>query len=77
MRWRWWRKCENTEGLKDAEEALEREKQAGREAADKASTVQKLAEEASELSADLVKHYRENNFSRLIEEAMHLRRGSR
>lgn len=70
MKLRWWRKCRNAEGIKDAEQALEREKQASRDVAAKKPAV-------SELAAELEKHSRENNFSKLFEEAMHLRRGSR
>src|SRR5215207_7767851 len=64
----WWRrKCKNTQGIEDAEAALEREKKAGQE-------IQAKRPGANELADDLERHYRENNFSRLIEDAMHPRR---
>jgi hypothetical protein len=64
----WWRwgKCKNKEGIKNAEQALEREKQAGKDVAAKRAETDKLAD-------DLERHRRENNFSRLIEDSMHLR----
>jgi len=68
----WWRrdKCKNKEGIAAAEGALQREKKASEDAEAKRPAVNDLADE-------LAKHRRENNFSRLIEDAMHLRKGSR
>lgn len=66
----WWRrKPNNKEGIAAAEGALEREKKAGEDAEAKRPTV-------NELSDDLAGHRRANNFSQLIEDAMHFRRGS-
>jgi hypothetical protein len=67
----WWtrRKCKNTEGIAAAEHALEREKQAGADAEAKRQT-------AEEVASETARHRRENNFSRLIEEAMHQQRRS-
>lgn len=66
----WWRrKPKNDEGIAAAEGALEREKKAGEDAEAKRSAVNELADKLAE-------HRRANNFSQLIEDAMHFRRGS-
>jgi len=70
VRWWWRHKCKNNEGIKDAEAALEREKQAGKAAAAKAPGVNQLAN-------DLARHKQENNFSRLFEQSMHPQQGRR
>ena len=67
MRWPWSRKHADMIDLDESKRALEAARR-------ERTRVEAQQPQVDKLNRDLAKHARENNFSRLVEEAMHQRR---